>query len=192
MRVKDDNRVDGGVSGTRRQLDDIVTCCGALWKCSGELADVQISYNPRLRTTLGRAMLDERRVELNPRLLCAHPGEIVPTLVHELAHLVVHARCGRGKPHGRRWAALMHAAGLTPSRTHNLPAAKKLRRTRRRFIYVHRCVECGMTFPAGKPRHDLYCGTCGPDTPWTILRVVDTPRGRAVAKRMVAAAETSP
>lgn len=79
------------------------------------------AWNPRLRTTIGRAFLKEGRVELNPVLLARHPGETRKVVIHEFAHLVAFKRARREPAHGPTWRALMRAAGQPPRATHTLP-----------------------------------------------------------------------
>lgn len=129
----------------------------------GPLASTfKVAYNPRLRTTLGRAFLEEGRVELNTRLLREHPDHLLPTLAHELAHLVVYRIAGRkAPPHGRAFRALMRQLNLPEGATHNLPVGK-LKRPRKKCLYLHRCRGCGATFIARKVRRDIgYCAACG-------------------------------
>lgn len=146
---------------------------------------VRIVYNRRLATTLGRALLDEGVVELNPRLLAEHPDQLWPTLAHEAAHLLVRSRYGpRTQPHGREFRTLMRAVNLSPKATHNLPVAH-LRRNTGRYLYIHRCSTCGQTFTARKPRRDLYCKRCGPDSEWNLLRLPNNPAGARLANRFL-------
>ena len=161
----------------KRVLTQIAERCGRAWGFACLADGVRIVYNPRLRTALGRALLDERRVELNVRLLRAHLQEFIPTLVHELAHVVVYIRYGRVRPHGMHFRTLMRAVNLSPQATHSLPVGSAKRR-RRRYLYLHRCSDCGVSFVARKVRRDLYCRCCGPDMTWTILRAADTEAGR--------------
>jgi SprT protein len=139
---------------------------------------VRIAYNGRLRTCLGRAMLAEGRVELNTRMLQEHPGELVHTLVHELAHLVVYRRFGRVPPHGIRFRTLMRAVHLTARATHDL-AAKRTRH-RRRYLYLHRCGTCGRAFIARRIMRGCYCKVCGPRMAWEIVRAPNNPEGMAL------------
>ena len=147
----------------------IAARAGEAWECSELTARVRVGYNGRLRTTLGRAVLDDLRVELNPRLLHDHPAELVPTLVHELAHLVVHERYGRVASHGRHFRTLMAAVRLSAAATHKLPTAH-LKRRRRRYLYLHRCSDCGYSFIARSVRRNYYCIACGPEMTWDIIR----------------------
>ncbi len=165
-------------------LHSIAERCGRLWGM-GDLADqVAIVYNPRLRTTLGRAMLDDNRVELNIRLLQAYPDELLATLVHELAHLLVRMRYGSAAAHGREFKALMDAAGMSAAATHKLDTGR-LGLRRRRYAYLHRCGDCGMMFIARKPRRDCYCRACGPKMSWTIFRAPATTAGRKKLKEIM-------
>lgn len=149
-----------------------------------EIARVRVGYNSRLRTTLGRALLDEARVELNPRLLRDHPDELVPTLAHELAHLAVHVRFGRrAGAHGREFRTLMRALNLNARATHDLPVGH-LRRRRRKYLYLHRCDICGNATVARRVLRDRVCAACGPGMQWDVYRLPDTPAGRALLKTL--------
>ncbi|MFW6065583.1 MAG: SprT-like domain-containing protein [Planctomycetota bacterium] len=175
-----------------RVLRLVVARCGQLWDLPEMPRSVRVGYNPRLRTTLGRASLDDCRVELNIHLLREHPDQLIPTLVHELAHVAVRMRYGASAaPHGREFRTLMAAAGLPAETTHDLPAAKALRRRRRRYVYLHVCGECGYSFMARSVRRDCYCTRCGPEMSWDVYRAADNPAGRkhlsAARKRLVAA-----
>lgn len=169
---------------SRRTLVAIARRCGSAWECSDLHRRVTIIYNQRLETTLGRAILDEDLVELNVRLLQQHPAELVPTLAHELAHLVVHRRYGRVPPHGLHFRALMRAVNLSPEATHDLPVA---RRRARKYLYLHVCSRCGRTFIDRRVRRDCYCTACGPRMEWDVLRAPNSRAGLAALKRAQAA-----
>ena len=165
-------------------LRKIVAHFEAPWDAPGLAKQVRIGYNPRLRTTIGRAALQAMRVELNPRLLIDHPQELVPTIGHELAHLVAHKKFGLVEPHGLEFQALMRAVGLSTKATHNLPVAH-LRQKRQRFIYVHKCSDCGMTFAARSQKRNHYCKTCGPSMTWDIFKIPNTPAGEKIANQIL-------
>ena len=168
---------------TKRVLHAIARRCAVAWEMP-RLADrARIAYNPRLRTTLGRAMLDKRTVELNTRLLAENPDQLVETLVHELAHLAVYIRYGKVQPHGRHFRTLMRAVGLSPAATHDLPVAH-LQRRRCRYLYLHRCGDCGYSFISRRVRRNVYCIACGPEMTWDIFRAVANPAGRAALRRL--------
>ncbi len=78
-------------------------------------------WNPRLRTTIGRALLKDGVVELNPLLLARHPGETRKVVIHEFAHLVAFRRARREPAHGPTWRTLMRAAGAPVRASHTLP-----------------------------------------------------------------------
>lgn len=95
------------------------------------------SWNPRLRTTAGRAFLHEDRIELNPRLLARQPSLVRAVVIHEFAHLVQQRRAPKEADHGPFWRSLMRSAGLPPHATHDLPVdglRVRRRRRRRRFF----------------------------------------------------------
>lgn len=152
------------------------------WEAGHLAGDVHVGYNPRLRTTLGRALMRERCVELNPTLLRNHPSHLPATLAHELAHLVVFDRFGPIAPHGRAFRILMRQVGFSDSATHDLPV-KRTRRRRRKYLYLHRCTECGGVFVDRRARRDWYCSACGPESSWDIFRLPDNDTGRRMIRR---------
>jgi len=119
------------------------------------LRDLRVVFNPRLRTAVGRADFSGCTVELNARLLDRHPEELVPTLVHELCHLVAGARAG----HGPRWRAAVQALGYPPETCHRLDVSDLAVRRR---AWIWRCVGCGETYRRRHRRaHRYLCGDCG-------------------------------
>jgi SprT protein len=170
----------GGALPTRQTLLAIAQRCGVAWEMPDLAPKVAIRYNGRLRTSLGWAVLEEGRVDLNTRLLLEHPAELIPTLVHELAHLAIFRRYGRVSPHGMQFRTFMRAVRLSAKATHDLPV-ESLRR--RRFLYLHRCTGCGYTFIARRPRRDCYCRACGPPSKWRILRAPATAEGKGLLEK---------
>ncbi|MBT3198979.1 MAG: hypothetical protein HN350_03595 [Phycisphaerales bacterium] len=158
--------------------------CGAAWEIPDLARCVTIVYNQRLRTTLGRAMLNENRVELNTRLLRAYPDELLATLIHELAHLAVRMRYRNAQPHGREFKTLMRSVNLSAAATHQLDT-ESLNLRRQRYVYLHRCSDCGIMFIARKRRSDCYCRACGPKMSWNIVRAPATTAGRKKLKEIM-------
>lgn len=158
--------------------------CGECWDAAALLRTAKVGYNPRLRTTLGRAILQAMRVELNPHLLRDHPEELVPTLAHELAHLVVYRRYGKAAPHGREFRTLMARLGLSGQATHALNVEHVRRRRRSKYLYLHRCSDCGYSFVARRPRRNCYCTACGPEMTWDVFRLPNSAAGRTLLKRL--------
>jgi SprT protein len=104
-------------------------------------ARVTLHWHARLRTTAGLARLDCAVILLNPRLL-AFPEELTRTFLHELAHLVAHARNPRRliDPHGPEWRLACTDLGLPgEKRCHVLPLAAP-RRVERKHLY--HCPQC--------------------------------------------------
>lgn len=112
-------------------VDQVADEAFATWRVVEMRKEFCWSWNPRLRTTAGRAFLRERRVELNPLLLARHPEVVRSVVIHEFAHLVAHRLRPREPGHGPTWRDLMRAAGLPPRASHTLPV-EDLRRPRRR------------------------------------------------------------
>ncbi|MFP4105324.1 MAG: SprT-like domain-containing protein [Phycisphaerae bacterium] len=173
----DDIWTPSGVLPHGDVLCRLVDRIGEAWGIDRFSTRVRAEYNYRLRTTLGRAFLKEDRVELNPRLLTENPDQFVPTLAHELAHLVVHHRHGPvAKPHGTQFRYLMQQLGLSSKATHKVPVGH-LKQKRRRYLYLHRCETCGVSFIARSIRRNVYCRQCGPGMRWRVLRAPATRQG---------------
>jgi predicted SprT family Zn-dependent metalloprotease len=105
---------------------------------------VRVSWNPRMRTTAGRAWWPERAIELNPKLKLIGPEQMWRTLKHELAHLVAYERAGRKRiqVHGAEWEQACRDLGIAGEKPfHELPFRR--RRMRKRFAYI--CPECWST-----------------------------------------------
>jgi predicted SprT family Zn-dependent metalloprotease len=103
---------------------------------------VTLHWHARLRTTAGLARLDASLILLNPRLL-AFPAELTRTYLHELAHLVAHARNPRRliDPHGPEWRLACRDLGLgAEKRCHNLPLAAPRRVARNYFYHCPTCL----------------------------------------------------
>lgn len=168
----------------RTILSRLAARCLSAWRMDSLIPRVRIVYNPRLSTTLGRACLENRRVELNPRLLGEHPDQLLPTLAHELAHLVVYERYGKSaRPHGTEFRRLLRALKLPDEAKHHLPV-DHLRRNRAKYLYLHRCGDCGQSFLARSVRRNLYCVACGPDMKWDIFRAPNTPAGLQLLRQL--------
>ncbi|MDG2123709.1 MAG: SprT-like domain-containing protein [Verrucomicrobiales bacterium] len=108
-------------------------------------ATLNVRWNPRLRTTAGRAYRNENRIELNPALgsIDTSIEETERTLLHELAHLIAYTRAGRRRieAHGPEWRQACADIGIAgESRTHTLALAPS-RKIRRKYAY--RCPSCG-------------------------------------------------
>ena len=100
-----------------------------------------VFWNSRMRSTAGLAYPQSCHIVLNPKLTEFGDGEVERTLLHELAHLVAHHRCGRRRiaPHGPEWRKACEDLGLfNEARCHDLPLPR--RRMSRQFIYE--CPQC--------------------------------------------------
>jgi SprT protein len=121
---------------------------------------ITLHWHARLRTTAGLARLDCAVILLNPRLL-AFPDELTRTFLHELAHLVAHARHPRRliDPHGHEWRQACRDLGLAnEKRCHTLPLAAP-RRVERRHHY--HCPSCRREVARVRPfRRSEACLSC--------------------------------
>jgi predicted SprT family Zn-dependent metalloprotease len=86
-------------------------------------ADLPVEWNPRLKTTAGRARFRRRpedkvllpyTIQLNVCLRTEGPEATKKTFLHELAHVIA----GHGEGHGPRWKAICRQLGGTGERCH--------------------------------------------------------------------------
>jgi predicted SprT family Zn-dependent metalloprotease len=128
-----------------RALTRQARACAARLGMRKLAAEVEVRWNRRLRSTAGRADYRASAIDLNPALrdLEDAAGEVERTLLHELAHLVAHARA-RGRriaDHGPEWRRACADLGIAGERTtHTLELAPR-REVRRRYAYA--CPACG-------------------------------------------------
>ncbi|NLF29659.1 MAG: SprT family zinc-dependent metalloprotease [Planctomycetes bacterium] len=171
----------GGPLPGKPVLHAIADRCGRAWDIPDLRRRARMGYSTRLRTTLGRAFLEDGLIELNARLLTDHPGELVATLIHELAHLVVFWRYGRVRPHGTQFRTLMRAVNLPADATHDLDV-DQYRLRRRRYLYLHCCTHCRTYFISRRVYRNYYCTRCGPHSSFEVVRAPDTPTGRRMLR----------
>ncbi len=119
---------------------------------NGDLArHVLVYWNPKMRSTAGRAYCQDRRIDLNPRMQKVAPEQIEHTLRHELAHLIAYARWARKsplKPHGAEWQRACIELGIPGAPvTHQMPLAKRV--LKRKWCYI--CPVCMMKIQRVRP-----------------------------------------
>ncbi|PBB06072.1 SprT family protein [Salimicrobium humidisoli] len=115
-----------------------------------------IRFNPRLRTTGGRYLPNERRIEINRLYLeeCG-PEELEGIIKHELCHYHLHIE-GKGYHHrDAEFRRLMEETG-SPRHCTPLPSSKK------QASHHYRCRRCGVTYRRKRRVNtDKYrCGRC--------------------------------
>jgi predicted SprT family Zn-dependent metalloprotease len=121
---------------------------------------VRVTWNPRMRTTAGRAWWPSRSIEMNPKLKDFSEADIWRTLKHEFAHLLAYERCGRRHidPHGPEWRAACTELGIPGEQPyHSLPL--KARRLKRNHAYA--CPSCLAVITRVRPiRRAVACYSC--------------------------------
>jgi len=121
---------------------------------------IRVSWNPRMRTTAGRAWWPARQIEINPKLKEFSDDEVWRTLKHEFAHLIAYERCGRRKidPHGIEWQTACKDLGIAgESVYHHLPL--KGRKMKRNHAYA--CPSCLAVIKRVRPfKKAVACYSC--------------------------------
>ena len=88
----------------------------------GEIPRVKL--NGRLKTTAGRAFLEDHYIELSPELMWEHTEQFCrDTIPHELAHLAAYRLTG-DEGHGRGWKDIVREFNIPTSRLHNMVNSK--------------------------------------------------------------------
>jgi SprT protein len=149
-----------------------------LWDAPGLDERASVEFSARLSRSLGLCYPQRDLIRLNPVLLKAENREVLnETLVHEAAHLVAYWRHGgRIRPHGHQWQSLMQLADLPPRATIRHTKIKSLPPVRRaRYLYRHRCQDCGNVFNAGRTDRRWRCSSCHRWGRGGVLKVIRLP-----------------
>ena len=87
------------------------------WK-HPRVSQLDIVFNPNLKSTLARWLPRSNIIELNAKVRSRSARALSEVISHEAAHVVMWDRSGHAtRPHGPEWAALMRAAGYEPRAT---------------------------------------------------------------------------
>lgn len=105
---------------------------------------LEVQWNTRMRSAAGTANGKQLLIKLNARLLQENPQELIPTFMHELAHILCHLKYGRvKKSHGWQWEKCMRDIDEPVEVFHNMETSH-LKAKRRKFYaycgcsdYVH-------------------------------------------------------
>lgn len=122
--------------------------------------NLSLRWQTRLRTTAGRACAQQVQIQLNPRLL-GFSDELRQTFLHEMAHLVAHARYPKRRlvPHGKEWRRACADLGIPGEKScHTLSLAPRRKVTRR---HVYHCPHCNVEIARVRPlRRSEACLAC--------------------------------
>ena len=133
---------------------------------------VSVVLTGRFTRRLGSADPVAQRIRLRSDAPEWPPNLLREVLVHELAHLVVHAKYGHVKAHGVEWQELMRAAAMPtasmragpcnprPTRRVGRRSGSVAKEPQRRLLYTHRCPVCQMVRFAKRPVPAWRCRAC--------------------------------
>lgn len=124
-----------------------------------EFHNVPVFRNPRLRTTLGKAIRDRRTgahsIQIH-KCVFADPQQMRSTLAHEIAHVIA----GIGEGHGPSWKRIAQLLGNSGDRCVTAEAAQSIGivRSKRPTRPVAECGKCGFVIERTKalPRGRIY------------------------------------
>lgn len=133
----------------------------------------QAVFNPRLKTTGGRYLLQNHHIEMNKKYLEEFGiEELIGIIKHELCHYHLHLE-GKGYQHrDRDFRELLKKVGA-PRFCSSLPADKVKRKPRKVLTYI--CRNCELVFTR-KRRIDTERYVCGRCRGKLILHSIDDPQ----------------
>lgn len=99
---------------------------------------VTVIWNSKMRSCAGRAKKKGLEIHLNSRLLSENPNELLPTFLHELAHILDYVINAKSSGHGYAWKRIMVDLGEPVEVYHNM-ATKHLKAKRRKFQATCSC-----------------------------------------------------
>lgn len=119
-------------------------------------------FNPRLRTTGGRYLLQTHNIEINPKYLieCGRI-ELIGIIKHELCHYHLHLE-NKGYQHrDQDFKQLMKETGA-PRHCQMLPSLKGKRRKTSNKRYLYTCLTCGQHYERRRRMNPARyrCGRC--------------------------------
>ena len=96
-----------------------------------------VVMNNRLKTTAGRAWIEEGKIDLSTSLMLDFPRQFcMDTIPHECAHIAAYRVFGygvkRGESHGEPWQMMMLDLGLTPNVYHDMIEQRALKQLSKR------------------------------------------------------------
>lgn len=132
-----------------------------LWEVSGLEAELEVSFSPRLKRSLGRCRPAAARITLKAELRGGPPERLAEVLCHEAAHVAVYRKYGPvARAHGAEWQALVRAAGYEPRIRAQAPTGEAGAAPTGRLEYEHRCPVCHTVRYARRPVTRWRCAEC--------------------------------
>ena len=132
------------------------------WGTPGLADRTKIEWSARMTRSLGRCHVERGLVRLAAALKDEPEELVAEVLCHELAHLAARARYGPDiRPHGAEWKQLMRDAGYEPKvRLAAPPSLRAAARKRKRRLYLHACLVCGLARTARRTMARWRCARC--------------------------------
>lgn len=118
---------------------------------------VEVRLSERMGTRAGYASLKAFNnkyttfgIKLNARLLAINPDELIPTYLHEFAHIVANLVYNKNVGHGQAWRDIMRHLGLTADRCHKMDVSA-FAKPKKKFFYD--CMVCDRRYGITPSRH---------------------------------------
>lgn len=115
---------------------------------------IDVDLSEKMGTCAGRARTFAGHtaggIKLNARLLAINPDQLIPTYLHELAHVVANLIYKQNCGHGPLWKKVMFVLGVSDERCHSMDTSAFAKR-QRRFLYE--CMKCARPFHLTLVRH---------------------------------------
>lgn len=117
-------------------------------------------FNPKLRTTGGRYLLNTHNIELNKKyLLQLGEEELIGIIKHELCHYHLHLE-GKGYQHRDQEFKLLLKKVGAPRFCRRLPETPKKRSSKK--ILIYECTQCHLQYQRKRSMNTnrFVCGKC--------------------------------
>lgn len=145
------------------ELRRLVAGWAETWGLPGIEQRLDITFDTRFRTSLGRCVPSERRIRLASFLLTGPTALLHEALCHEAAHAAAYELHGNGRrPHGHEWRALMRAADFEPRARIPADLLPDLppHRVQRGARWEYRCPVCDASRLARRRVSGWHCTAC--------------------------------
>ena len=109
-------------------LENLTVLHESILRATSTDLTIKIILCSRMKTNAGKARCKvgdgPSLVKLHARLLTDNPSEIIPTLVHELCHIIAEENSSYPIGHGKKWRDAHKFFGIEPELGHEMDTSK--------------------------------------------------------------------
>jgi len=97
---------------------------------------IKVEWNNRMRSCAGKAFCFQQIIKLNARLLSENESELIPTFLHEVAHLIDFQIRGKSN-HDYHWKSILTDMGEKDDRCHNMDVSNLKNKVQKFEVYCN-------------------------------------------------------